>query len=292
MTSSYRRRSGDRKEGRLLRSLPAFNKFIPFIMPQRSDACNFYEESYEVTDADKCLRAERVSGYKGMSFLHFFIAAYIRCVSMLPGVNRFCLGRRIYARDSIEVVLTIKRSLAIEASDATVKVRFEPTDTIFDVYRKINDKIDEVKSDSGSGAEDIAETLSRAPRFFLKIVFFILKVLDNNGKLPQKLLDASPFHASMSITDAGSLRVGPVFNQLPSFGTLPVSITFGSKRHVYELDRHGETVDHKYLDAKFTLDERICDRRYYAQFLQAMRYIFAHPEILEHSPTRVVEDVG
>ena len=41
--SKYKRRFGDRKEGRLLRSLPAFAKFVPFIMPTRNDACNQYE---------------------------------------------------------------------------------------------------------------------------------------------------------------------------------------------------------------------------------------------------------
>ena len=33
-----RKRAGDRRDGRLLRSLPAFCKFIPFIMPTRNDA--------------------------------------------------------------------------------------------------------------------------------------------------------------------------------------------------------------------------------------------------------------
>ena len=32
MANSYRHRSGDRKEGRLLRSLPALNKFIPYLL--------------------------------------------------------------------------------------------------------------------------------------------------------------------------------------------------------------------------------------------------------------------
>lgn len=293
MSSSYRRRSGDRREGRLLRSLPAFNKFIPYIMPQRNDAFLLYEESFEVTDVDKCLRAERVSGYKGIGFLHFMIAAYIRCISMLPGVNRFCVGRRIYARDNIEVVMTVKRSLSIDSSETTIKVCFEPTDTIFDVYRKMNEKIDEIKSDAGSNnTEEVAETLCRAPRFLLKFAILVLRILDYFGKVPQKLLDASPFHGSMIITDLGSLRIGPIYHHIYNFGTLPVFIAFGAKRHAYELDRHGDMVDKKYIDTKFVLDERICDGHYYSQFLQAMRYIFAHPEILEHSPTRVIEDVG
>ena len=82
--SKYKRRFGDRKEGRLLRSLPAFAKFVPFIMPTRNDACNQYEESFEVSDVDRRLRKLRVDGYKGIGILHFIIAAYIRGVSMLP----------------------------------------------------------------------------------------------------------------------------------------------------------------------------------------------------------------
>ena len=59
MASTYRRRFGDRKDGRLLRSLPAFSKFIPFIMPTRNDASNLYEESMEVSDVDRRLRSLR-----------------------------------------------------------------------------------------------------------------------------------------------------------------------------------------------------------------------------------------
>ena len=290
--NNYKRRFGDRKEGRLLRSLPAFAKFIPFIMPTRNDACNQYEESFEVTDLDRRLRQLRVAGYKGIGFLHFIIAAYIRGVSMLPGINRFVVGRRIYARDNIEVVMTVKRSLSVDATETTIKVVFEPTDTIFDVYRKMNEKIDEVKtSDGNNNTEDVAETLCRAPRFLLRFALTILRIMDYFGWLPEKLVEASPFHGSMIITDVGSLRIGPIYHHIYNFGTLPVFIAFGAKRHAYEIDRHGQVIDHKYVDCKFTMDERTVDGHYYAQFLQAIRYIFAHPELLEAPPTRVVDDV-
>lgn len=287
------RRSGDRKEGRLLRSLPAFNKFIPYIMPERNDAQNFYEESFRVNSVDKCLRRERVAGYKGIGFLHFMIAAYIRCISMLPGVNRFVVGRRIYARNNIEVVMAVKRSVSIDGNETTIKIVFEPTDTIFDVYRKMEQKINEIKTDDGSNnTEDVANALSKLPRFLLRFVIWVLKVMDYFGIIPQKLLDASPFHGSMIITDLGSLRIGPIFHHIYNFGTLPVFIAFGAKHHKYELNRRGEMEDNKYIDCKFTLDERTVDGHYYSQFLQALRYIFAHPEILESPPTRVIEDVN
>ena len=290
--STYRRRFGDRKDGRLVRSLPAFAKFIPYIMPTRNDASNQYEESFEVSGVDRRLRQLRVAGYKGIGILHFIIAAYIRGVSMLPGINRFVVGRRIYAREGIEVVMTVKRSISIEATETTIKVYFEPTDTIFDVYRKMSEKIDEIKaSDGNNNTEDVAEALCKAPRGFLRFAITILRVLDYFGWLPESLTDASPFHGSMIITDMGSLRIGPIYHHIYNFGTLPVFIAFGAKRHAYELDRRGEVVDKKYVDCKFTLDERTVDGQYYSQFLQALRYIFQHPEILEAPPSKVIEDI-
>ena len=290
--SRYKRRYGDRKEGRLLRSISPFSKFIPFIMPQRNDRLVNYEESFEITALDRRLRSLRVEGYKGIGILHFIIAVYIRCIAMLPAVNRFIAGRRIYARDNIEIVMAVRRSSDPNETETTIKVNFEPTDTIFDVYRKMNAKIEEIKtSDENNNTEDVAEAFSKLPRFLIRFLIFVLRIMDYFGWLPQSIVDASPFHGSMIITDLGSLRIGPVYHHIYNFGTLPVFIAFGAKRHAYELDRHGKVNDNKYIDTKMVLDEGIVDGHYYAQLLQAFRYMFAHPEIVENPPSRVIEDV-
>ena len=290
--AQYKRRYGDRKEGRLLRSIPGFAKFIPFIMPQRNDRFIHYEESFEITPLDRRLRQLRVDGYKGIGILHFLIATYIRTVSMLPGINRFVVGRRIYARNNIEVVMTVKRDLSVNATETTIKVQFEPTDTIFDVYRKMNEKIDEIKtSDENNNTEDVADAFARLPRFLIRFALAIVRMLDYFGWLPQSIMDASPFHGSMIITDLGSLRIGPVYHHIYNFGTLPVFIAFGAKYHKYEITRQGRVEDHKYIDTKMVLDEGTVDGHYYAQLLRAFRYIFEHPEIVETPPTKVVEDV-
>ncbi len=287
-----RHRFGDRKEGRLLRSLPGYSKFIPFIMPQRNDRSIHYEESFEITELDRRLRKLRVEGFKGIGMLHFLIAAYIRCISMLPGVNRFVVGRRIYARNNIEIIMTVKRSITLDATETSIKVQFEPTDTIFDVYRKMNEKINEIKtSDDSNNTEEVADFFARMPRFLIRFAIMLLRIGDYFGILPQSLLNASPFHGSMIITDLGSLRIGPVYHHIYNFGTLPVFIAFGSKYHKYEINSKGQVVDNKYIDTKLVLDEGIVDGHYYAQLLQAMRYMFQHPEIVETPPTKVNEDI-
>ena len=292
MAANYKKHSGDRKEGRLLHSLSPFTKFIPFIMPTRNDATNLYEDSAEITEVDKFLHKARANGYKGIGMLHFMIAAYVRCVSMLPGMNRFVVGRRIYARDNIEVMLTVKREIALNAPETTVKVIFEPTDTVFDVYRKMNEKIDEIKlNDENNNTENVANALTKLPRFILRFALTILRIMDYYGWLPQSLLDASPFHASLVVSDLGSIRLNPVYHHIYNFGTVSMVIVFGSKRHAYELDKDGELHDRKYIDCKISVDERITDGHYCGQFFQAMKYIFQHPAILASPPSKVIEDV-
>ena len=211
----------------------------------------------------------------------------------MPGINRFVVGRRIYARNNIEVVMTVKRALSIDATETTIKVVFEPTDTILDVYRKMNEKIDEIKSsEENNGTEDVADLIARLPRFLIRFALTVLRVMDYFGWIPQSLLNVSPFHGSMIITDLGSLRIGPIYHHIYNFGTLPAFIAFGTKRHAYELNRRGEMVDRKYVDCKFVLDEGIVDGHYWAQMLLAYRYMFEHPEILLSPPSKVVEDIA
>ena len=292
MANNYKRRAGDRVDGRRLRSLNGFYNFIPFIMPARNDALNYYEESFEITNADRWCRKQRVAGYKGMGMLHLLIAAYVRACAYLPGLNRFCVGKRIYAREDIEVVMAVKRNLSIDSSETTIKVVFKPTDTIYDVYNRMNAAIDEIKnSDEENGTEEFANKFAALPRFVISFAIWLLRVADYFGLLPKKLLDVSPFHGSMIITDLGSLGIGPIYHHIYNFGTLPVFVSFGAKRHVHELDRHGNVVDRKYVDCKFVLDERTVDGHYYASVFKIINRIIQDPSVLEVPPAKVNEDI-
>lgn len=288
----YRRRIGDRKEGRLLRTYPAYNKFSPFIMKQRSDALCYFSDKLEVTEIDRWLRKQRSEGYKGMGILHLFIATYIRTVSAFPGINRFVSGQRIYARNNIEIVMTIKQSLTVDAEETTIKVKFEPSDTIFDVYRKMNEAVDEVKANDGPNDTDkLAEAFSKLPRILINFLILIIKILDYFGWLPQALLDASPFHGSVVITDLGSIGIPPVFHHIYNFGNLPLFIALGMKYHTVELNQDANPVERKYIDFNVTTDERITDGFYMAKAFKQIKHILRNPEMLESPPEKVQQDI-
>ncbi len=292
MANTYKRRWGDRRDGRLLHSLDAFTKFIPFIMKTRNDASNQFFDCVEITELDRWLRKKRAEGWKNIGLLHVFLAAYTRVVATRPAINRFVNGQRIYARNNVEIVMAVKRTLTDAGSETTIKVELTPQDTIFDIYRKLNVKVDEIKADDGNNnTEQVAETLCKLPRIILRFAIWALNLGDYFGLLPKSLLDVSPFHGSMIITDLGSLGIPPVHHHLYNFGNLPVFLAFGAKRHVVELDKTGTPTEHKYVDYTVTMDERICDGQYYATSFKYLKYYLRNPELLEIPPETVVEDV-
>ena len=289
---TYQKRVGDRKDGRLIRSLAPVFRFMPFIMKERSDACNSFSDTLEVTEIDAWLRQKRADGCKGLGMLHLFVAAYVRALAYCPGVNRFVSGQRIYARNDIQLVMSVKREMNTTAPDASIKVHFEPTDTVFDVYRKMNEKIDEIKANDGTNnMEDLAAGFMKVPRILLRFVIKLLYWLDYWDKIPADIVEASPFHGSMIITDMGSLGIPPIYHHIYNFGNLPVFLSFGARRRAVEVTREGQVVEKKYVDFCTVLDERICDGFYYANAFKYIKYFLKNPHMLEAPPEKVEEDI-
>jgi hypothetical protein len=105
-----RRRWGDRKEGRKLRTLEPMHRLMPYIMSRRSDALNTFYDRIEISKADEFCRRKIREGKTSFGLLHVMLAAYVRVVSQRPGINRFVSGQKIYARNTISVIMTVKKS--------------------------------------------------------------------------------------------------------------------------------------------------------------------------------------
>ena len=285
-------RFGDRFDGRRLRTLPPYNALMPYIMKTRSGSSNSFTDSIEITETEKFLRSKRINGYPGMGFLHLFIAAYIKVAAEYPAVNRFVSGKRVFARNSIEFIMTVKKGLNIKSPETSIKVAFDPRDTIYDVYGKLNSEIEKVKNDERlNDTDSTAKTLMKMPRMLLKFVVRFLDILDYFGKLPKSLLKVSPFHGSVIITDLGSIGLPPVYHHLYEFGNLPVFIALGAKRKVREITPEGTAAEKKYIDFNLVMDERICDGFYFSQVIKIFKNYIRKPQPLETPAEKVVEDV-
>lgn len=288
-----RRRWGDRSDGYKLRTINPMNKFMPYIMPQRNDACNTYSDMFDVTKTDKFCRQKVKEGKTSFSFLHVMLAAYVRMLCQRPGANRFVSGQKIYARNDIQIVMTVKKTLSLDAPDTCIKVRFEPTDTIDDVYEKFNKVVSEVQSqpDEKNSFDKVNKLLSMIPGLLCRWTVKFLNFLDYFGWLPKKLLWVSPFHGSMIITSMGSLGIRPIYHHIYNFGNLPVFLAYGGRRSMVCCDADGKAYTKKYIEIKAVTDERICDGFYYASAFKLFKRYVENPELLEVPPTEVLEDI-
>ncbi len=288
-----KKRLGDRKEGRRIRSLPAFTQMTPFIMKERSDALVYFAETLDITATDEMLREMRKKGYSNIGMLHVFLASYVRTVSQRPGINRFISGQRIFSRNDIEIVMTIKKEMSTTAPDTVIKCKFEPTDTLLDVYDKFNKIVQENNNlESDSSFDKTANALINLPRPILRGAIRFLNWLDYHGWLPQSLLDISPFHGSFIVTSMGSLGIKPVFHHIYNFGNLPIFLSYGTKRkEKYTDPDDGSEKTKSVIDIKIVADERICDGFYYATAFKTLMRYCKNPEVLMTPPEQVFEDV-
>ncbi|MDR0916831.1 MAG: hypothetical protein LBN02_06540 [Oscillospiraceae bacterium] len=287
----YKRRWGDRSDGRRIRTLDPYHGLMPYIMVKRNDASNQLVDPIEVTEIDKFLRKLRVEqNMPGVGMLHLIVAMYVRTCAKYPALNRFVSGQRSYARFHPEMVMTVKTEMKQDAPETSIKVPFEVTDTLVDIYNKIGVEIEKARTASTS-TDAAAALFNKLPRLFLKFAIWLLTLLDYFGKLPKALIAASPFHGSVIITDIGSMGLPGLFHHIYNFGNLSMFITLGAKRKAYELDRHGESVTRHYIDLHMVIDERQNDGFYFSQIYRYFKHLLRNPELLMSPPDEVNTDI-
>ncbi len=285
-----KRRFGDRKEGRRVRTLPPMSYVVPYIMNVRSDSQNSFEDVIDITNIERYLDEKHKEGYTDMTLLHVILAAYVRVVSERPGINRFIAGQRIYSRKNIECVMTIKKELSLESPDTCIKIEFDPRDNIYNVYKKFQ-KVAHEAVENNTDFDKTAKIINKIPGFIFRGAMAILRALDYIGWLPKSLMKVSPFHGSMIITSMGSLGIPAIYHHLYNFGTLPVFISYGSIFSADAIKRDGTRERHHFVTFKVVTDERICDGYYYASAFKKIKRYLLHPEQLDNFATSVAEDI-
>ena len=290
--AGYKRRFGDRHDGRRLRSLDPFFKIIPYIMRSRIDSQIFFEEKIDITHAEAYLRKRNRSSKTRLSMLHIFMAAAVRTLALRPALNRFVAGQKLYARNDIFISLAIKKEMTFDSPETTIKFKFEPTDTLEDVAKKTDKQIKENKETEADNATDkTARIITFCPGFIIRFIVFLARILDYIGLLPKFLCDVSPFHTSVFITDVGSLGISAVYHHLYDFGTTSVFVSFGTKRTEKVIDSDNNIVNRRFMTMRIVCDERIVDGHYFASAVKLYKTLIENPERLEVPPAKVVRDV-
>ena len=281
-----------RREGRRIKGGMPIDAMSPFIMNTRMGAANSFYATVDISKCEQLIREKRKEGMTGLGMMHFFMAAYVRTISQRPGINRYIRGQRVYARKNIEICLTIKKQLKLNAPESVIKLDAMPEDTIVKIYEDLTQILLENKQEGDQNSMDkFARILVHLPRVFLKSAVGLIRFLDYFGMLPRSITKLSPFHGSMFISNLGSLGIPPVVHHLYNFGNLPMFITMGAKRTEYVLNSDGEPVKRRVIDFTFTCDDRICDGHYYASAFKQFKKCLENPEQLFVPPKNVIVDI-
>ena len=242
-----KRRWGDRRDGRWVRDVTGLQCVMTNLMPNRTDCEVCLSDKFDVTELVKYLDEKNAShpDYKTTLF-HCILVAVARMIRERNFLNRFIQGRRTYERDKITLSFVV--------------------DT---VSRRIVGDIRETrKSEHSTGGIDSAvDAFARIPRLLLMFAIRVIRWLDFWGLVPRALTDGDPNYTTVLLSNLGSIKCPAVYHHLNNYGTMIMEDGTKQVRDV--------------VDFCATLDERIADGFYFARSLKLIRYIFAHPEMLD-----------
>ena len=282
MAEKRKRKWGDRKDGRLVKA-PGLQTVMGYLLPKRTDCEVYLNDSVDATELVKYLEKKNASQDFKTTLFHCFLIAVARMIKERPLMNRFIQGYRMYERDEITLGFVAKRKFADGAEESLIVLNAQDDDTVDTFSKKIIGDVTEIRKSEKSqgGIDDVVDKFAALPRLVLIVAIRIIRWLDFWGLNPDALTEGDPNYTTAFLSNLGSIKCPAVYHHLNNYGTNSMMITIGTlhKEEVLMEDGHKELRD--IVEFGCTLDERIADGFYFARSLRLVKYIFAHPEMLE-----------
>lgn len=278
-----------RADGKRLRNTDPMYTVAAYVMNKRVDSMNMVTLNIPYDPIQEYLNEKRKQGF-AISHLGVIITAYLRTAAEFPLLNRFIMNCKPYARNEFAVAMVVLKSGEMDNGTMS-KMYFNMSDTIFDVNNKINEYVSENRNvPEKNGTEKMIKILLGAPGV-LRVGVGLFKFMDKHGLLPKKVIDMSPFHNSLCISNLASIRTNHIYHHCYEFGTTSVFITLGNLREVPKR-KNGEIVFERCMPLGVVMDERICSGSYFALAFRKISKYLKNPALLELPPEVINEDPG
>ena len=283
---------GLRSDGKKVKNIDPFMRIVPHIMFERSDAMVMQLQEIDCQNMDNYILDKRKTEGLRLSYMDIVMAAFVRVISLRPKLNRFVVNGRIFKRNNIQISLAVKKRLTDEAEETTVKMTFDGTESIKDVMEKIHNTVKENKGDISNDTDKIAKILTSTPNFMIKIMVRFLMWLDKHGMLPKSIIEVSPFHTSLFLTNLKSIKMETVYHHIYNFGTTGIFVSMGKETlepRVVDLATKEIGVK-KIMKMGIVVDERISDGLYNSLSLREFKKIMENPYLLDERNENVILD--
>ena len=284
MAEQYKRRFGDRRDGRWIKDVPGLTTIMMHMMPKRTAAEVYVNEKIDVTELLRFLEKKNAAhpDYK-TTLMHCFIVAIARMIKERPKMNRFIQGRRMYERFDISLSFVAKRRFTDHAEEALMFFVPKDEDDLDSLSYRIAGQVKETKKSEHStgGIDSTIDAFAKIPRLLLMPVIGIIRAMDFWGVNPKALTDGDTNYSTVLLTNLGSIKGPAVYHHLNDYGTNSIVVAIGTmhKEEMVMPDGHKEIRDVVEIGA--TLDERIADGFYFVRSLKLVKHIFANPELLD-----------
>ncbi|MBO5543637.1 MAG: 2-oxo acid dehydrogenase subunit E2 [Oscillospiraceae bacterium] len=283
---------GRRPDGRRINKIDPVMKITPYVMPMRCDAQVFLKHRADMEAMSRYIRKRKREHNDQITYMQIVVASYVRAISRNPGVNRFIMNKQLFARNNCSAAFTIlKNPHDADDGEAVVKIKFDLTDTIFDVRDRMNAAVAANRGDQPPGFVDRLLSFLFAVPGLATVIVALVRLLDRYGLAPGILMEELPFYVGMYVTNTASIGLHDVNHHLYNWGNVGLFFGLGTTEKVAVVE-DGETRMKRYLPIGITADERVCSGAHYGRFFADMKRYLDHPELLEQPPEKVRFDNG
>lgn len=276
-----KRRWGDRYDAKRVRDLDGVHHYMAYLMPKRTDAEVYLNETIDVTELLKYIAEKNATGERKVTMFHCMIAAVARTVKMRPLLNRYISGKRYYDRNEITMGFTIKKKFEDYAEESLFIYRPKDEENLCAITDRLTPQLKEAKKDTGVKVDDILNVVKKFPKPIMYLFMAFLRFADSHGIMPKAFSSVDPNYCSVMISNLGSIKCDAVYHHLNNFGTNSIVITVGEIHKEFVPDENGNPVLRDVMNIGATLDERIADGFYFARSLKLIKHIFKNPGLLD-----------
>ena len=283
---------GRRPDGRRVKGIDPVMRITPYVMPMRCDAQVLLKHRADMEAMSRYIRRQKQERGETITYMQIVVAAYVRAIARNPEVNRFIMNKQLFARNNCSAAFTILKDPAdADKGEAVVKIKFDLTDTLYDVRDRMTAAVAANRGDQPAGFVDKLLNFLFAVPGLATVIVGLVRLLDRYGLAPAVLMEELPFYVGMYITNTASIGLHDVNHHIYNWGNVGLFFGMGMTEKVAVVE-NGQARMKRYLPIGITADERVCSGAHYARFFGDMRRYLDHPELLETPPEKVRFDQG
>lgn len=275
--------SKNRRDAKLIKQDNGIFNLIYYLKPKRVYAEVYINKKFDVTNLVKYMEKlkEEDSSY---TYFHLFTTAISKLVYARPYLNRFIIAGRMYEREEVTLSFVVKTTFNDSAEELMTVIPVSKEDNLAMVKDKILSSVNKMRSNnSHDKTNDTINKVGKLPRFLRFIIMEIFKFMDSHDMLPDSLTKDDIYHASVLVSNLGSIKCGAIYHNLTDFGTNSLIITIGDIHKEVIVNDKGKSEIRDICEFGITIDERIADGFYLASSAIMLQEYFDNPEILKEN---------